>query len=109
MAGLSGALSALAKWNPLTAGAYAAADHAGLVDKAKKAIDGEATTITPTAIPTPPNAKTDATAAAIAARKAAEAQRRALAHSQGRASTLLTGPSGLLGAAPTERKSLLGL
>lgn len=105
MAALGRSLSNFFKWNPLTAAPYAALDHVGGVEAAKKAIDPTVPVIAPPMIPAPPVKTGDP--AAVAA--AAELARRRTTKPAGRSSTLLTGPSGLTGSAPTQRKTLLGL
>lgn len=54
--------------------------------------------------PAPPNMAADPTAADAAAERA----RRKAAASEGRSSTILTGPSGVTGDAAGQRKTLLG-
>ena len=59
----------------------------------------------PPPVQLPPAPPTQASPAVVAARKA---EKQALALNQGRKSTILTGPRGLLTEADTQKKTLLG-
>lgn len=80
--------------------------NAGDTAKKDKARDAEtAAALAPPALPPAPDTQSDAADAAAKARRAQELARKRSAQG-GRASTLLT--SGVLGAAPVQRKTLLG-
>lgn len=64
---------------------------------------------TPGPLPMSPDAALEQAKANKAAAEAAAAERRRVTLSDGRASTLRTGPGGLTDPAPTQRKTLLGL
>jgi hypothetical protein len=95
----------LLKWNPVTAPAFALADHFGVVNKAEQVLGGGPASagMTPGQVTAPPTLDAPSMAA-VAERRA----RRSLLTSPARNGTMLTGPSGLATPAPTQRKTLLG-